>query len=571
VLVCVPFFAVPFACATNKISLQVNPSQARIKQKITLTAKVATDGNPASGGTVTFFMGNVALGSIQVVGHPAQGHRQGTAVLTTILPQGKHDLTAVYGGTAQSPDVVKSKRVMLKVVGRTASAAVLAAAANPESPQNYDFTTTVSGFGFAKPGSTVDFADITSGTDLGTTALDPLTVSHGFNKGLVTVASGQPAQSVVADFNADGFPDVATANASFSISAMAVFLGKANGEFQPPVSYPTGVFTSGIVTGDFNQDGIPDVAAMSQGSGADGDVAVFLGNGDGSFQAPVDNVLGTFPVAIGMGDFDRDGVLDFATIDYFVASVYISLGNGDGTFKTPVPYGVGSGPYSVATADFNGDGFLDLAVVNDDVSTLSVLLGNGDGTFQGQKIYGTGNQVEFVATGDLNRDGKQDIIVANYAEPSVGVFLGKGDGTFKRQVSYSVGGNDAGLAIADLDGDGIPDIAASYFHPGSVGILRGNGDGTFAAVQDFKTGQTQGYQLSLADLNGDGTPDVIGDDIKSSISVLLNVTSAQAKLIDVAVPGTANDTEQIVATYNGDAKYQKSKSKPVEVHGSGAR
>jgi FG-GAP-like repeat len=122
--------------------------------------------------------------------------------------------------------------------------------------------------------------------------------------------------------------------------------------------YPTGYLTSGIVTGDFNNDGILDLLAMSQ----DGTIALFLGNGDGTFQTPKTDTIGGLPAAIVLGDFNRDGILDFATTDSFANTTSISLGTGDGTFQSPVAYAVGSGPYDMATADFNGDGNQDLAV-----------------------------------------------------------------------------------------------------------------------------------------------------------------------------------------------------------------
>jgi hypothetical protein len=554
--------------SVNAITLGVSPNPAKVKEKVTLTATVTTNSKSATGGTVTFFDGKLPLGSAQVVGvKPAKGYKTGTATLTLIVSPGSHSVTAVYGGTAASPKIVRSKPTALKVSGKTGSTTVLTAKANVQHPTNYDFTATVRGFGPAAPTSTVDVTDITTGTDLGTATLDPKTVSHGFANALVTNASGMPALSVVADFNGDGFPDVATANAAFGPSTAAVFLGKANGEFQSPVSYSTGYFTSGLVTGDFNNDGIIDLLAMSQ----DGTIAFFLGKGDGTFQSPITDTIGGLPVAIVVGDFNRDGILDFATIDYFANTTSISLGKGDGTFQSPVPYAVGSGPYYMAAADFNGDGYQDLAVVNDNDNTVSVLLGNGDGTFQAQKTYGTGNQVEFVTTGDLNLDGKQDIVVANYGDQNVGVLLGKGDGTFKPQVTYSVGGPDSGLAIGDLNGDGVPDIVASYYHPSQLGVLLGTGDGTFEAVREYNTTQSQGYAVTIADLNGDGATDLISSDLHASISVLLNMTAAKAKLTDVTVPGTSKDVEEIVAKYNGDAKYAASKSAPIKVKGSGGK
>jgi hypothetical protein len=550
----------------NAITLSVAPNPAKVKEKISLTANVSTNNKAATGGTVTFFDGKLLLGSAQVVGKkPAKGYKTGVAMLSTIMSPGPHSLTAVYGGTAGSSKVVRSKRVALKVTGKTGSKTVLTAKANVHNPKNYDFTASVHGFGLAAPTNTVDFTDITSSTDLGAASLDPKTVSHSFGKALVTDASGAPVQSVVADLNGDGFPDVATTNAVFGPSTVAVFLGKANGEFQAPVSYPTGYFTSGIVAGDFNNDGILDLLAMSQ----DGTIALFLGKGDGTFKTPKVDNIGGLPVSIVAGDFDRDGILDFATIDYFANSASVSLGNGDGTFRAPVPYAIGSGPYYMATADFNNDGYLDLVAVNDNDSTVSVLLGNGDGTFQSQEIYKVGGQVEFVATGDLNLDGNPDIVVANYSDQTVGVLLGKGDGTFETQVTYKVGGPDSGLAIADLNGDGIPDIVASYYHPSQVGVLVGKGDGTFEAVREYNTGQSQGYEVTIADLNGDGAPDLISSDLHASISVLLNVTQAKAVLTDVAVPGTSKDVEEIVAQYSGGPKYAGSKSAPLKVKGSG--
>lgn len=573
-MICLPLLAVELASASNAITLSADPVSVKVSHKITLTATVTAAGSPASGGSVSFLDGTASLGSIQVVGtHPAAGHTQGTAVLTLMLAPGQHTLTAVYGGTTQSPGAVTSAPVAVTVTGQTMSKTVLSATPNAQNPNNYDFTATVTAGGLASPSNTADFSDITDGIDLGTAPLNSQTVLHSFGKGLKKLTSNEPAQTVVADFNGDGIPDIASANASFgATSTMSVFLGKGNGRFQTPVDYTTSTFTSGIVSGDFNQDGIPDIAAMSQGDSiSDGDVAVFLGNGDGTFRGPIDNMLGTFPVSIAMGDFDGDGILDVATVDYFANAAYVSLGNGDGTFKTPVAYAVGPGPCCIATGSLNKDGFLDLVVANTDGNSMSVLLGRGDGTFKSQQAYRTGAQPEFVAIGDVNMDGTADILIANYGDPSVGVFLNKGNGVFRDPVSYPVGGADAGIAIGDLDGDGIPDVAVSYYHPSKVGVLHGNGDGTFSAPAEFDTHQKQGYEVNLADMNGDGSPDIISADINASISVLLNRTSASATLSNVAISGSRSDQKQVVANYSGDTRYKKSKSKPVQVTGSGAK
>jgi Bacterial Ig-like domain (group 3) len=126
-----PEFPAVVPAPVNTITLSIAPNPAKVKEKITLTAKVVIDGKPATGGTVSFFDGKLALGSAQVVGtKPAKGYKTGTATLTTIVSPGMHSVTAVYGGTAGSPRVVRSKSVALKVTGKTRSTTVLTAKAN---------------------------------------------------------------------------------------------------------------------------------------------------------------------------------------------------------------------------------------------------------------------------------------------------------------------------------------------------------------------------------------------------------------------------------------------------------
>ena len=153
--------------SVNAITITVSPNPAKVKQKVTLTAKVTTDNEAATGGTVTFFDGKIQLANAQVVGKkPAKGYKTGTATLTTIVAPGSHSLTAVYGGTAKSPKIVRSKPVVLKITGKTGSTTKLAAKANAQHPKNYDFTASVHGLGLLAPQGTADITDITTNTDL---------------------------------------------------------------------------------------------------------------------------------------------------------------------------------------------------------------------------------------------------------------------------------------------------------------------------------------------------------------------------------------------------------------------
>ncbi|HLX83388.1 MAG TPA: FG-GAP-like repeat-containing protein [Terriglobales bacterium] len=546
----------------NAIALIASPNVVQTKQKVTLTATVVTNNIPATAGTVNFLDGKTPIGSAQIVGNsPANGAVTGTAVLTCIFAPGIHSVTAVYTGIAAAP-VIATTNTLVQVTGTLPSQIELTAQPDGQNPNNYDFAATAQFSGLAKPTAPVDFFDLTAVVDLGSTAFAPSTVRHGFGAAKVENASGSPTLSVVADFNGDGIPDLATPNAVFGPSTLAVFLGKGDGTFESPVSYPAGYFASGLVAGDFNNDGIIDLLVMNQ----DTTVDVYLGKGDGTFQpALVVNGIGELPVAIVAGDYNHDGFLDFATVDYFANSVLISLGNGDGTFQPAVSYAVGNSPYSLASADFNGDGNADLAIINNGDDTVGVLLGNSDGTFQTQQVYPIGFYPEFVTAGDLNLDGKPDMVVSNYGEKTIGILIGNGDGTFQPQVAYHISGNGSSVAIGDLNGDGKPDLAVSLFHPEKVEVLAGKGDGTFESTSAYKTGQSQGYGITIADLNGDGALDMISSDLNASISIFLNETLATATLKNVTVPGSSGQQQNVVAKYPGDSNYSDSKSKPVIV------
>ena len=149
--------------------------------------------------------------------------------------------------------------------------------------------------------------------------------------------------------------------------------------------------------------GKPDlVAADSAGA------TVYLGNGDGTFQGVTTYPAGPNATSVAVGDFNGDGIQDLAVANATVSwdnGISIFLGNGDGTFQTAVNYATGSNAYSLAVSDFNGDGWADIVVVNGGSNSFSILLGNGDGTFQPAVSYDLGTNPQYVTIGDFNKDG----------------------------------------------------------------------------------------------------------------------------------------------------------------------
>ena len=181
----------------------------------------------------------------------------------------------------------------------------------------------------------------------------------------------------------------------------------------------------------------------------------------------------------------------------------VFLGNGDGTFQAALNSGLGGVPSGLAVADFNQDGKLDLVVAGTQDNVLEVLHGRGDGTFTaGIASYVTDAPPQGVAVGDFNRDGIPDVAVGT-ASGEVEVFLGVGNGRLRSPVSYLLGASSAEVTSGDFNGDGIQDIAAADTLTNSVFLLLGAGDGTFEvqAVSFGVSGVPRG--IVAGDLNGD--------------------------------------------------------------------
>jgi hypothetical protein len=325
-----------------------------------------------------------------------------------------------------------------------------------------------------------------------------------------------PGSAVTGDFNNDGILDVAVGQTDSSnfAGSISIYLGRGDGTFSAPIVTSSTVAPIRLVTADINGDGNLDLFVSRP---LDDDFSVytnmFFGNGDGTLTLQAGYVNGTFEAA---GDWNGDGKLDLIVgdgeLEGGLSFSIVYLGDGKGGFTVSqgeIGNNVAGHPTgNPAIGDFNGDGRLDLAFPG---PQLAVALGNGDGTFQEPIYYQAPSSGYAVAAADVNGDGKLDLIT-----DGLSVLLGNGDGTFTNFGGISLGINPLTIVIGDFNGDGKLDAVVSGLdfvteRSQTVQMLLGKGDGTFQLPISFPAGSSpgSGQSLAMGDFNGDGRLDVV--------------------------------------------------------------
>ena len=565
---------------------------------VTLTATVVSGSTPVNPGQVKFCDATAAHCEDSALLATAQLTTAGAATFKFRPAIGSHSYQAVFVGTTSYAKST-STAASLTVPGPYPTTTTIASS-GPIG--NYTLTATVVGMGSRtlSPTGDISFLDTANGNALvGTVPLGPAMPGESFTTGSMFAVGDEPASIAVGDFNVDGIPDLAVTICpaceyvynSGGLGSVAVLLGNGDGTFTFKSSPAVGNNSDSVAVGDFNGDGIPDLAVTNNG---DNTVTVLLGNGDGTFSAKSTESVGKEPDSIATGDFNGDGIPDLAVANWGDNTVSVLLGNGDGTFTPksilqPSPT-AGNNPVSIAVGDFNGDGIMDLATANYYGGTVEVYLGNGDGTFTIVSTTGIGGELGSIAVGDFNGDGIPDLAVTDSSgfiyspggpvplSAAVKILLGKGDGTFTTSSTPNLGVIISPVVVGDFNGDGIPDLAVHSCgelgecgngEPDSVIVLLGNGDGTFTTQFTTFTSNLHSPTQCIAagDFNGDGSPDlVLGTAtgyLVATATVLLNqitTESATATLSGVSVFGT---THLVEASYPGDTNYSSSISNGV--------
>jgi hypothetical protein len=245
----------------------------------------------------------------------------------------------------------------------------------------------------------------------------------------------KPIAVLLVDLNADGKPDIVTANTgangfgnTVTIRANATAAGALFPTFASSPNVTVGNNPSSVAAADLNGDGKPDLAVVNR---ADNTMSVLLNTSDQgsppSIGAKTDDTVGSAPVSVALADLDGDGKTDLATANSNGNSVSVlrnttAVGAFTPTLDAKTDVIVGKRPFSLAFSDINGDGQRDIATANVDGPSVSVLLnttptGATSPTFSPKRDFAVvdvpSDGPVSVAIGDLNGDGKPDLATAN--------------------------------------------------------------------------------------------------------------------------------------------------------------
>jgi len=231
-----------------------------------------------------------------------------------------------------------------------------------------------------------------------------------------------PSSLVVTDVNADGFVDIVTTlSGTAQVAVLLNDIGNP-GTFLAPIPLAVGNNPSDVVIADFNTDGAPDIATTNTN---DNTISVILQNplALGTFFGQTPFATGISPVSLAFADFDQINGPDIAVVNNVSGTVSILLNNGAAVFAPAAPGPAGTSPTAIAALDWNGDTSQDYFVTNSADDNGMLAYNDLTPAFPTTKNFAAGDGPVALAVNFFNADPIPDVVTANQNDNTATLIL----------------------------------------------------------------------------------------------------------------------------------------------------
>lgn len=335
---------------------------------------------------------------------------------------------------------------------------------------------------------------------------------------------------------------------SFSfIAAFAELNRRQSVQFQSPTELNFGSAVSKVATGDFNNDGFPDLVVTRNDTNS---VYILLNDTTGHF--PTLTTASTpWPMYMVVPAFvNADLNQDLLLAHYNRSTVQLLLGNGDGTFTDGDGVDLDTGLIDLQVADLNGDASPDIMGLT--MNALIVQMSNAGGLLSPtEQRYTSVQPFSLLSSGNLNGDTHPDVVIAGPTN-QLYVMTNNGDGTLSAPTNHQSSFAPSGIVVTDLNGEPGDDVAVSTIYGANINVFHGDGTGGLYPAVQGTSGNPFG-DLTQADFNGDGLMDLATPVFSTSLQIHLNDGNGNfPESISVPVSGYVKDLSS--ADLNGDGK-----------------